>query len=286
MKRWLKRHVAGPDEQRAMRPQKRHRVSTLTYLRQVDNLLQVSCGWSGLVKVKLDVGVHPWTAENVEFWPKVALVTDQGPDMVSGFYAAAYGQGCNVDALWDLSHGVHNDTINALKGVKSWQFVLLLLVTVNLPHGPQQDEAMRFAQLVESSQAMYTRHEPHNCPLFQSHAPNILKELGSKVELTSTESPELTLWRHLKEESKWPKLGGKTRLCKFAGWLRAVRSLLPEWSKTLMHCEYLGIEADLLSSKSSRSALKLKMSASSQAIPSSTSASVPQPDQKLLKGAQ
>eukprot|EP00971_Amphidinium_carterae_P061357 1215082-Amphidinium_carterae.1 len=102
--------------------------------------------------------------------------------MVSGYYAATYGQGLNCDVLWDMSHGLHNDTINALKGVGAWQFVLLLLVTVNLPHGPMQDEAMRFAQLVESTQSMYQQHEPQICPLFQAHAVNILEERADRTE--------------------------------------------------------------------------------------------------------
>eukprot|EP00971_Amphidinium_carterae_P240042 4765957-Amphidinium_carterae.3 len=112
---------------------------------------------------------------------------------------------------------------------------------------------MRFAQLVGSSLTVrpctpVTKHAIARC---SSHMrPTSWRSLElSKVELTSSESPELTSWRQLKEESKWPKLGGIRLVCASS------------------QCEYLGIEADLFSSKSSTSVLKLKMSASSQAMP-------------------
>ena len=196
--------------------------------------------------------------------------------------AACYKLLLNTDVMWDWSHGVQNDILGAMKSTNQFAFVLLMLVVLNLPHGPEKDEALRFSQLTEMMQAVYQEQSATTCVLFQHHAPAMLEEMRSELQIPRDAVPEEVLWRTLATEAIYPKLGSKVRMCKFAGWVRAVRQLLPRWSKTLFHVEYLGLELDVFGGKTLQEKIKVSQRVAEEE-PHTTSDSVTQVDAKLLR---
>ena len=78
------------------------------------------------------------------------VAIDQGSD---GIAAVKYllWLGCCLTIWCDFSHGSNNDVNGTIKDLGLWSFWLLMLVALNVPHGPWDDD-VRFAQTREALQ--------------------------------------------------------------------------------------------------------------------------------------
>lgn len=196
-----------------------------------------------------------WPLEKWASWPFLSCAADQGSDGVCGYHALAYMKKCNVGAFWDWSHGVCRDLEAAYKLSGVWHFVLLLMLTHNIGHGPDRDECLRFHQLQEVMSFMLGSFDAETSELFQAYSSQMLEELGDKVPVFDGHTPEQSLWQYLRTSVAFPKLGHGTMLCQFMGCLRETQALLPRWSEMLFKAEAACLELDFSRGGASRQPL-------------------------------
>lgn len=247
---WLRKRLAPEGAREGWRPQKVFRSAARKWVKTIDNQVRYSSSWLGIAHVRF-VGDSPlWSPASWRSWPLLQCVQDQGADCVAGWHAMAYGKGCNSQAVWDWPHGLQNDWEGALRRPAMWSLVLLLMVVVNMGHGPDRDECQRFAQVQDMMSFLFEFFTPDSCLLFEHYASAMLDELGTLVPIDVGQAPTEALWAYLKEKAAFPKLGHKTKLCQFMGAQRALAGLLPNWTETLFKAELLCLELDFFAGKS------------------------------------
>ena len=143
------------------------------------------------------------------------VAIDQGGD---GLAACNFllSIGCCLTIFCDFSHGANNDVNGTIKDLGLWSFWLLMLVTLNVPHGPWDDN-VRHSQASEGWQEVADNHSPQSAVLFQYHVPNMIVELQplldqldftgpveDKVFELMKGDPSLTKKRLKKKERKIP----------------------------------------------------------------------------------
>ena len=74
-----------------------------------------------------------------------------------------------MDMWWDWSHGATRDHEGALKACGLWALWLLLLVVVNMKHGPDKDECQRMQQYIDQVSKYMAIMAPGSAVLFQNY---------------------------------------------------------------------------------------------------------------------
>lgn len=97
--------------------------------------------------------------------------------------------------------------LGALESTTLWSFVVLLLAVLNIGHGPDRDECLRFHQLNEMLRFAMGAFTADSCEPFSAYASDMLTELGSRVHIDIGERPIDALWRYLGDRACFPKLG-------------------------------------------------------------------------------
>ena len=284
MKLWVSKKGSDIAQQK-WRPPKVHRQAVVKTLRNMDTQIRTSTSWPGLSFLKFDSSKPEWNVANWRNWPALSSCQDQGPECVSGMNAMHHFLKLNVMPWWDWSHGCQNDFKNAMKSVGVWPLIILLTVCHNLGHGPERDECLRFHQLNESLRYLFSSFTADDCELFKARAPDMLKQLGSKIDGVEGLSPNQELWEYLKANHSFPKLGHRVRLAQFLGYHEANTRLLVEWTERLFKAELLALEQDWLKGRlvQERASKDVLIAADSE---TTTKAGVASPDLKLLRGAQ
>lgn len=139
---WLQRGRFGA-VQMAWRPQKQHRVSAKHWLGNTDNQLRIvtsSSGWRFFLPSKADTWTH-WSS-----WPHATIGIDLGSDGLSAVMSLMYYYRVNVLLYPDISDFFHRAQTQALKDAGLYRLWILLMVSWNLVHGKDLDEA-RFREL-------------------------------------------------------------------------------------------------------------------------------------------
>ena len=289
-KAWL---LNGRFAKQAWRPTKYFRKATVQVLKNLDSHLKVSTPWSGLkhlqyVKPEENLAgeVQGWRSHNWRTWPSLTSCQDEGPDMVSSMHASQYTLLLNIMEWWDWSHGCSADAKLVLGQLELWPLMILLLVVSNTGHGPERDEMLRFHQLNESLQWLFTNFEASTSDLFQTRAPQMLEELGSKIVFEEGLSANECLYQFLRVNAEYPKLGTKGRMAQFLGWHERNDELLGEWTSRLFKAEVLALEHDWLAGKAVTDRIKITASSAQAAVDPGSTSTVAQADVKLLRGAQ
>ena len=215
---WLRKR-ARPNEvtTEGWRPQKRYRVATKRWRKQVDTMLKYGTSFKGLVAFKRQPKQSQWSEAAWRSWPFLVLTPDQGSDGVAGINALLRKSELklNVDAFWDPWHGVQNDIELGYKKEGLYPFVLLLMITHNLNHGPPKEEDLRYKQLCESRSYLYSKFTANTSVLFQTRARGIAAELDGLYEANPGQSREEALWEYLAGQAPFERKGHRAKLCEF-----------------------------------------------------------------------
>ena len=96
------------------------------------------------------------------------LCSDRGSDAHCGYHALAYAKDfqINCSLWWDNSHDSYRGVLESIKKASLYPLVVLLMVTINLDHGPDSTN-MRYCQMLELCQRALPLMKPENTPLFQ-----------------------------------------------------------------------------------------------------------------------
>jgi hypothetical protein len=171
-KAWMQRSH-GKGDSSAWRPRTMHRVAARKWADALDTQLRTSTVVSGLGYFGPNDALPSWA--DWRSWPGLGIAQDQGSDGVSGFWALSYHFGLNVWQWPDASHGVNRDIDLSLKHCHLFGFWLCMLISWNLPFGPDKDD-MRYCQLRAAMQAYFKHNTPRTAVLFQELAPLIIQE--------------------------------------------------------------------------------------------------------------
>lgn len=285
---WLKRTAVVAGVRDAWRPVKRHRASAAKWISQNDNQLRVCTAVGGLVCIRPEPSTNSWSEGAWRSWPFASVALDQGGDGLAGLYACQYKPELrlNLFGWFDLSHGACRDVETAFRAVGKWQFMLLMLVPLNLAQGPERDEGMRWQQLQEAFGYMMANQDPEEMDLYQDCADDLLKELKADYEMPGVKAPSVELWHALREVPPLVKKGYKTKLCEYMAWVRSLKEFLKRWHWLRLMCSYISLENDFFTGTNFRKHLAVPLSAQRAAeMTTSTDANVTQLDSKILRSA-
>ena len=258
----------------------------MKFIHSLDNQFKVCTETGGLVKFQHDEKSAEWKDGNWRQWPKMVGCIDQGSDGFSAVHAMNRKLKLNLECHYDWCHGACRDLEGAFRATGQWSLMLLFLVILNLPHGPERDEGFRFKQMVDALEHMLENKSPGDFELFQARAPDILKEMGDMIHVQDDENPIDALWRHLKETAAYEKPKYRAKKCQFMGWSRRLAEFLPTWSLTRFRCEYIGLELDMFDSKFFKKEIVVKpdVVAAAEAVTTTAIGCLPLED-KVLRSA-
>ena len=245
---WLRKRLSENGKTAAWRPKKRHRTAAKCFTMILDQQVQLSTELSGLVDFQRpgtasDKG--PWS--NWRFWPHLSISTDQGTDAMAGVHALQYEYKLNISYFPDPSHGCHRDLLAMLKKSGLYDFWLLLMVAMNFQHGPWNED-YRWQQLQEGLDQFFKHQDPSTNPLFQERGHAMASELVA--DDMAPEGDRLrAAWNKARDAGLLQRKGYKVNLNRFLGALDGAQVLLSKWHSTLMACEYVALEEDMLGGK-------------------------------------
>ena len=149
--------VAGDGRKTGWRPTKRFRRHAEDFVDMLDNQFDVSTYTKGLRFFQWQPSNPVWNSANWRRWPTITGSVDQGSDVLAGSHATLRFLHLNIMWVYDFRHGVARDLLGVWKLVGKMSFVILMLIIYNLPHGPQQEEGLRYSQLLELMEWMFEK---------------------------------------------------------------------------------------------------------------------------------
>lgn len=245
---WVQRKRA-PADLGSTRPNKRHRTGAKHFLQGLDNTVRVSTPLRGLSDfLRPSSGPLPPQWEAWPRWPHLSLAIDQGSDGLCGASWLRH-LGLNISLIPDWSHTCHNDYLDSLKDMQLFKFLVLLLVPLNLEHGPFMTDA-RFNQVKQTWSGVDRHYSPHQMPLFLDRAFDMLEECGGDSSLMAdgkSDDVDMLLWRRMVEG--WSPRGAKVNLHRFFDTRQKLSEFLGWWSVTQVKYEFLAMQQGLLANK-------------------------------------
>lgn len=242
---WLGRS-SGSVLPQSWRPQKRYRVSARRWCKNIDLQLRTTTTVPGLSFFCPSFGTSPWTPAEWERWPLLQIAMDQGSDGMAAMHALRYGFHMNISPHFDSSHGAHKDYDAAISAVGLRQFMILFLISVNLPHGPWRNDE-RWHQLRAAMRDHYAASSAGECVLFQQLAGRMWHELGAAGHQWPSERPrEEEVWAFLQDREFGAKKDRRIDMCRFLASLSSARKALGTWSVDLFERTFLALEHDYL----------------------------------------
>ena len=124
-----------------------------------------------------------------------------------------------------------------------------MMPVLNLGHGPEKDEGMRYLQLSETVESIFKYFSHDSFPLFEARASDILQDMGDNVEVGDSASPQEALWKYLKAHAPLEKKEYPTTFCRFMAFVRDSRKLLSRWTWLMVKVTFLALETDALSGR-------------------------------------
>ena len=120
----------------------------------------------------------------------------------------------NGTFYFDGIHRCNNDWWNALDecGLKS--FMMLLMVTLNIHHGPQESDA-HYNTMQTVLRQHYNTSSAKLSPLFQADIQRMNKELAPLIDPQEGESHEQAMWRFARERNETRKKGYKVKKARY-----------------------------------------------------------------------
>lgn len=260
----------------------------MKWVMAVDRQIQCCTSFPGLVAFRPEDNSEMWAPENWRRWPGCSFSLDQGGDGLTAVHSLMYKSSValNTFVTYDWVHGGKNDLIGALKATGKYALCLLALVCMNLPHGPDKDQGMRYNQIRGSMETLFSTGTPEGSPIFLQHAPEIIREVRRVSPEAVGDGGVESLWAWLKEREPFECKGTLIKMCEFRGWLAGCSSLVDTWYTRKFQLEYVAVEADLLSTTKFKQTFmpSLELQAHQDAI-ESTSRKITQVDAKMVRSA-
>ena len=122
------------------RPAKRYRGSARKWLSATDNQWKVSVELSGWNHFCPDKKNSLWDATNWRKWPHTGVATDCGGDAMSALCGLEYKWKANVTRFLNEAHQKHRAMEDALNKTGLKPHWLMNVVSLNVPHGPWNDD--------------------------------------------------------------------------------------------------------------------------------------------------
>ena len=237
---WVKRKV---EEGRVeWRPKKKHRVSAAAWCCNVDNQLKRSLGLNGFIDFKPAAG-SKWRERR-----HLALAIDQGSDGLSAMNYLLF-LGICLTPWMDFSHGANNDINATIKSLGLWPFWLLMLVVLNIDHGPYDDD-VRFAQVREGWNEKKKFLNAKTAVFYREYLPRIVVEMKTVLANLDFDGPvEDALWSVLFEYPLLVRKGYKSKVARFMNVRRQLKDLLQTWHLKRCQYEYVAVESGMVSYK-------------------------------------
>lgn len=247
----MKQHTSKHKCLDPWRPKKLQRLSALHLMEHLDNQLLVGTHWQGLSSLVLDQSQPHWADEQWRTWPRLSISVDQASDNICAVHAMKYLKQMNIGEWWCFSHGVHNDLKCRDQSCSVYPLLLVCLVVLNLPHGPEREEDMRYEQLAGCMQWYLQEFSPQTSTLFQARVANMHEELAAAglLETSSGAHPDELVWEFLQRRWAAPKKGYRIKTCEFMRIHRSLKELVDLWNCLLFEREVLGLEMDFFTGK-------------------------------------
>ena len=137
-----------------------HRVGAKKTLADWDNQIRQSTPLPGLIYYKPDPTLARWA--NWRDWPHLGISHDLGSDCLCASQSLERKYGLCVTKTNDFDHAAQRTLIESLKTAGVYDFFLLMVVSWNLPNGPDNND-YRYAQIVSAIEHCQKVHTARSC---------------------------------------------------------------------------------------------------------------------------
>lgn len=190
--------------------------------------VRVSCGLEGLRSFFYDQQKEQWASWRDLY--HIALVSDQGADMVPCMHSVEYCAGTKlvVTTYYDIEHGTNRNLWGAIGAAGLKPLMLLVMLVLNLPSMPD-DPDLRFRQVKDLMAEHYRVMTPETSPLFQYMAADLHRERSADISDGENEAKGEALWRLLAEDSYFRKKQGRCCIARFCAIVGLSRKVVASW---------------------------------------------------------
>ena len=180
--------------------------------------------------------------------PHLNISSDQGSDMLCALFALLYFAGVKINCtLWfDPAHGCNRDFWGAALSQDLRSFLLLMMISMNVLHGPDESDH-RYGQMLDIVLKHMDSTGPTLCAVYQFLHAKLLMEFD--IDLETGESPEQALWYTMKGFLKGMKKGYKTNQARFLAVLADGGEMLKFWHLRLYMVTVTALREDMLQTK-------------------------------------
>jgi hypothetical protein len=247
---WLKKTPVHGRGAFSWKPRTWFRRGTCKAIEMKDNQIRVMTGKVGLRYLLMVEGEAPWTAANWRQWPSAVGGEDQGGEGFGSYFALAFHKPiqCNLWYWWEWSHGCCNDVDLCYNKLNKLDFQLLMLIALNLKHGPDKDPCARYFQSLDATWEFLDRQCADGSRLFHARADRMLQEFGDQVDVDDR-GPDACLFDFMAHKLRNENLGPRCELCEYMSWQTCTARFVNEWTYQLMKWEYVCLETGALNSK-------------------------------------
>ena len=181
-------------------------------LEAIDDQLRLGCDCEGLKKFMLAVDRVDRPANPLS-WPSVSISSECGCDIwcAMQFLTREASMNCSIDIHPDINHNAWNSAKGALKKVGCWSFILLMLASKNMRHGPWA-QGMRLLQCDQALTDFLELENFEDGVLFKDMYPKILKDYGMEDRI-SEPGMEEWVWQQLADAHPWKVSHFPAQLC-------------------------------------------------------------------------
>jgi hypothetical protein len=146
-----------------------------------------------------------------------------------------------------------------LKQNKMFQMWLMMLVSWNVPFGPDRDD-YRYLQIRDTLKSYFARNDHRSAVLFQEYCPTILAEHeAAGISHPDGDLPaDQALWNFLSARQHFAKVGRRVDLNRFCGSLEAAETNMPTWTTDLFERTLVALEHDFLKGRAFLNRIKVK----------------------------
>ena len=246
---WIKQVPIHGRGKFSWRPRQYYRRATAKHIEMEDNIFRIMTGRQGLTYFQPN-STDVWSDANWRCWPTLLKGEDQGGEGFAAYHAEAFKESLrlNIFDIWEWSHGAKNCMRLTYSSVGVMSFVYLILIALNLHHGPDRDQGMRWFQKKESAEDIMENYKVGSFSLFKARSYRMMEELDSLVQVDDR-GPLACLFDFMVEEMRTELQGSKCKMAEYMAWHKAARKFLSHWTYTLFRCEFLALESDMLTSR-------------------------------------
>ena len=251
---WTRTSEAWTEGGAAKPERKRQRTKAYQWLLAVESILQQYTG-SGISRYILHSEKEKRLSNPMD-WPWLGVSLDRGPDSWAAKQFAKYFLHVNWEEFPDQSHDNWNDVRGALRETGLWTHVLVMVLILNLSHGPFSEG--KWHDKLTAAFLEYHSLASARDPVFLWLLPRILSGQGQLHRLCEKNIAQ-EVWDSLPEAWCWHKRGDKVGMCRFFGYVKGSGPYQCIFHIKLLGMIYLGIQEGWLTKAALTSAKKIHL---------------------------